>query len=66
MDDDDDASRPPILLWLVVGVLVVIGALTVFRWVLSAISSLVVAAILIGLVFIVIAAVRGSRRSRSS
>jgi hypothetical protein len=63
--EDDSPARPPILLWLVVGLLVVVGALTVVKWVFSVLSGLILLAVVIGIVVLVVSFIRAGSRSRT-
>ncbi|MFN8038730.1 MAG: hypothetical protein U0Q07_05910 [Acidimicrobiales bacterium] len=61
---DDDETHLPLWLWLVIGVLVVLGALTVVRWVLGALAGLIGLAILAAIVVGAFVIVRGAWRAR--
>ena len=66
MEDSEVETRPPVVLWLAVGVLVVIGAFTVLGWVVSAFGAIVKLALLVVLVMAVITAIRFAANRRSS
>lgn len=61
---DDEETHAPVWVWLVVGALVVIGAFTVLRWVLGAITGLIGLAVLGLIVVGAVAVIRGAWRSR--
>ena len=61
---DDDETHLPVWLWLVIGVLVVLGALTVVRWVLGALAGLIGLAIVAAIVVGAFVIVRGAWRAR--
>lgn len=62
MDDDLEPPGTPVLVIVVVGVLAVIGALTVVRWVFNAVFGLVTLAVIVGLVVVAFLAVRAIKR----
>lgn len=64
MDDTDVEARPPVVLWLAVGVLVLIGAFTVIGWVVSAFGLIVKLALLVVLVMVVLTVLRAVSNRR--
>lgn len=61
---DDDETHAPLWVWLVIGALVLIGAVTVLRWVLGAIAGLIGLAVLVLVVLVAVSIIRGAWRSR--
>jgi hypothetical protein len=61
LDLDRDTGRP-LGLTLLLGALVVIGAITVFGWLFGAIVTLVKLAVLVGVVLAVVVAIRALAR----
>lgn len=65
MDDEEDIERPTIPVWfrLAVGVLAVIGAITVVRWLFGALAGLVKLAIVVALIALVVIAARSFKHT---